>query len=57
MVYAHQVAPGRAQTNPNDRNSKFETTKIATRQRIGSWSVLVIGDWIFDIIWNLSIVI
>jgi hypothetical protein len=25
MVYTKKVAPGRAQTNPNDSNSKFQT--------------------------------
>ena len=33
MIYIYdQVAPGRAQTNPNDQNSKFETSKTAIKQ-------------------------
>jgi hypothetical protein len=32
MIYANQVAPGRAQTNPNDRNSKFDTAELVAGQ-------------------------
>jgi hypothetical protein len=30
MIYIYQVAPGRAQTNPNDPNSKFQTNELST---------------------------
>jgi hypothetical protein len=30
VVYTEQVAPGRAQTNPNDPNSKFQTNNPFT---------------------------
>jgi len=45
------------QTNLNDRNSKFKTDRMTAIHRISCREVLVIGNWNFDIIWNLSIVI
>jgi hypothetical protein len=57
MVYAHQVAPGRAQTNTNDRNSKFKTGKIKAIHPKSDCNVLIIGICNFDIICNLSIAI
>jgi hypothetical protein len=35
MEYTNQVAPGRAQTNLNDPNSKFETEDSASAVPIG----------------------
>ena len=40
IAYTKQVAPGRAQTNPNDPNSKFETEpldlELKTEMRVAS---------------------
>ena len=55
MVYAHQVAPGRAQTNTNYQNSKFKTGAIDAEDLLSDRKVSVIGISDLDIIWDLII--
>jgi len=56
MIYIyHHIAPGRAQTNPNDRISKFKTSKTAIKILISQHYVWVIGLSNLDIVWNLDI--
>ena len=53
MVKTKQVAPGRAQTNTNDRNSKFKTGSIIADHLLSDRIVSVIGISDLDIIWDL----
>jgi hypothetical protein len=54
IVYTHQVAPGRAQTNTNDRNSKFKTGAMVAGHLLSDRNVSVIGISELDIIWYLG---
>jgi hypothetical protein len=53
-VYTHQVAPGRAQTNTNDQNSKFKTGAIVAEHLLSDRKVSVIGILDLDIILDLT---
>ena len=55
MVYAHQVAPGRAQTNTNDQNLKFKTGAMVAKHLLSDRKVSVIGISDLDIIWDLRV--
>ena len=54
MVYTNQVAPGRAQTNTNDQNSKFKTDMMIAEHHLSDRNVSAIGIWDLDIIWDLG---
>jgi hypothetical protein len=53
MVNTNQVAPGRAQTNTNDQNSKFKTVTMIAKHLLSDRYVLAIGISDLDIIWDL----